>query len=275
MIVRNSVLPGGGRAAGWVRVMEAVRAGRLYELPYELPPGLTPMQWKRNEIYGYWPDDAPEDPPRPASCPVVASPHDGPLRAVKYAKLLWDSVAPFHGTGFAVMPPYAREATATCQAAAAGYFKSWAEADPLGLAPHDAPHPDCTCGFYGLPSLRAADFSYWGANCGYWRLDVELHGLVIEHTGGWRAQYQRVLAIAPPPPVPGRCCPHMTEGIGYQLIEDRGRVYCRRACDHQPWVFPGQHLGFVTLAEIRAMVAPVEVIPPRPCPPQCPQWYPW
>lgn len=56
---------------------------------------------------------------------------------------------------------------------------------------HDAPQPDCTCGFYAVKRVtgdhRTAGF--------FVALDVDLYGRVIRHTAGWRAEKQRVIKV--------------------------------------------------------------------------------
>jgi hypothetical protein len=61
---------------------------------------------------------------------------------------------------------------------------------------HVAPSWDCSCGFYSLtnPSAQFFMFSYMIAT-------VQLYGRVIEHTGGFRAQYQDILDVS----IPNHC----------------------------------------------------------------------
>jgi hypothetical protein len=57
-----------------------------------------------------------------------------------------------------------------------------------GLAVHDAPQTDCTCGVYAAKSLdclRALGYMRYGSIYG----ELYLWGTVVEHERGWRAQY--------------------------------------------------------------------------------------
>jgi hypothetical protein len=57
-----------------------------------------------------------------------------------------------------------------------------------GLAVHDAPQTDCTCGVYAAKSLdclRALGYMRYGSIYG----ELYLWGTVVEHQLGWRAQY--------------------------------------------------------------------------------------
>ena len=73
-------------------------------------------------------------------------------------------------------------------------FWTWIS-PPLAPNPHEAPHPDCVCGFYGVTHQRLHEVSvdYCGRSCA--DLEVELYGKVIAHKSGWRASKQRVLAV--------------------------------------------------------------------------------
>jgi len=57
-----------------------------------------------------------------------------------------------------------------------------------GLAVHDAPQTDCTCGVYAAKSLdclRALGYMRYGSIYG----ELYLWGTVVEHQLGWRAQF--------------------------------------------------------------------------------------
>lgn len=86
---------------------------------------------------------------------------------------------------------------------------SWPEKGPPAEQ-HEAPQRECGCGFYGAfapppPKL----WSYWDeGGCHvvvhlYVRGLMEAWGRVIEHEGGLRAQYARVLALTDPSAVLG------------------------------------------------------------------------
>jgi hypothetical protein len=62
------------------------------------------------------------------------------------------------------------------------------------LGDHDAPHADCSCGFYAV----ADDAQLWRLGADEPELavlDVELSGRVIEHDHGYRASNQHVLGV--------------------------------------------------------------------------------
>lgn len=71
------------------------------------------------------------------------------------------------------------------------YPNAWAPSPPP--AAHDAPHPDCACGLYAMHS--AGDVggnpatAVCGAICAWGRIEV--------HATGLRAEYARVVALAP------------------------------------------------------------------------------
>ncbi len=65
------------------------------------------------------------------------------------------------------------------------------------IRPHaEAPDPDCSCGFYSVPSDR---YPFYRNIHHAVNLLVELSGVVIEHDLGYRAQHQRVLSCELPP----------------------------------------------------------------------------
>src|SRR5690606_19880757 len=55
------------------------------------------------------------------------------------------------------------------------------------------PHPNCTCGFYALPSKRDLMMTYTAM--GNAIALVQLSGTVIEHEKGYRAERQTILQI--------------------------------------------------------------------------------
>ena len=87
---------------------------------------------------------------------------------------------------------------------------------------HESPAWGCTCGYYAVP----APTHDWHAS---WHAVVELWGTVIEHDDGWRAQYQRLVEIAPP----ARCswCP---ANAGCLAVKDGFLVgWCGVCGDHE------------------------------------------
>lgn len=70
------------------------------------------------------------------------------------------------------------------------------QCSPAG-AIHAAPHPNCTCGFYALPSKRDLMMTYTmlAASVGNAIALVQLSGTVIEHERGYRAERQTILQI--------------------------------------------------------------------------------
>jgi hypothetical protein len=84
---------------------------------------------------------------------------------------------PVH-TGMPGGVPFHVDARATC---------------PKRNSPHaaDAPHPECSCGFYSVPLHIPAEHGY---NRWYTvDLMVELHGRIVVHEYGYRAAFQRIL----------------------------------------------------------------------------------
>src|SRR5690606_28686994 len=70
------------------------------------------------------------------------------------------------------------------------------QCSPAG-AVHAAPHPNCTCGFYALPSKRDLMMAYTmlAASVGNAVALVQLSGTVIEDEKGCRAERQTILRI--------------------------------------------------------------------------------
>jgi hypothetical protein len=87
-------------------------------------------------------------------------------------------------------------------------FEIFEQAHCKNFAHHEAPEPDCTCGFYAVPADQIVEHRpvHWGSG---WRedytsgsfpvvLSVQLEGRICIHDRGYRAQYQRVLGIELP-----------------------------------------------------------------------------
>lgn len=100
----------------------------------------------------------------------------------KYAQLSLDADGKpcFRGTGYG---QYYSESYAVCHVG----------------GKHDAPQPDCTCGFW-VPFREESRLSTWQASMV--RLEVEIGGRILncsqkskDETWGYRAQWQRVLSV--------------------------------------------------------------------------------
>lgn len=74
-------------------------------------------------------------------------------------------------------------------------YRQYGLTPPLGgiTERHDAPHPDCMCGFYGVKPGVEVDGYEPDRNSTV--LDVELYGKVIHHEKGYRAEKQRIMAV--------------------------------------------------------------------------------
>jgi len=95
---------------------------------------------------------------------------------------------------------------------------------------HAAPHPNCTCGFYALPSKRDLMMTY--TIMGNAIALVQLSGTVIEHEKGYRAERQTILQITDVPCGHGAGCGHGKDrGPAKYLVreDDKARLltpYC-------------------------------------------------
>lgn len=125
----------------------------------------------------------------PTPVPVVNA-RPGVIRAQKRGNLTDFGDKPF--TGRFANVNYGVEATAIC--AGRGWAASYHEccAAPEDAGRHPAPHPDCSCGFHA--HLHGPQMCCTGPG---WLFEVELHGKVVEHEDGYRAQRQRVLSVTP------------------------------------------------------------------------------
>jgi hypothetical protein len=91
-----------------------------------------------------------------------------------------------------------------------------------GPPEHDAPHPDCACGFYATKDRTAPAVDVVA-------LRVELTGTVIVHERGYRAQRQQVVAIE----IPKMCRCGRKDVIGL-LPMAPFRPLCPRCSDRIP-----------------------------------------
>ncbi len=128
------------------------------------------------------------------STPDVHLPWDvyaTPIRARKLARLAVAHAVPPHGDDpgrperIVLQPAFFRQL---------GTDYDVADRAVCPLQDHDAPAPDCTCGFYAVET----DDQLW--RLGSYEpelvvLDVDLAGRVIEHEHGFRASDQRVRAV--------------------------------------------------------------------------------
>lgn len=89
---------------------------------------------------------------------------------------------------------------------------------------HEAPQPNCRCGFYALTTRRAAEAMQRLTGAGV-LLEVDLYGTIVEHEKGVRAGEQVVLAVH----LHTRCriCLRAADGVA----EDRGGTRVVAACE--------------------------------------------
>ena len=100
------------------------------------------------------------------------------MPVVGYRVWLWDAIGLRSLNGELWMP--GQRLSAACRTLA-GRAED-------GLAVHDAPQTDCTCGVYAAKSLdclRALGYMRYGSIYG----ELYLWGTVVEHQLGWRAQF--------------------------------------------------------------------------------------
>ena len=105
---------------------------------------------------------------------------------------------------------YDGDATAECSVenwSYVGYMNVWRPSgEAIVRKAHDAPEPDCHCGFYAVN-----DREHLTEQDGSWPLlEVELFGRVIVHEKGFRAQRQRVRCCT----VPNACVYCGDEAVG-------------------------------------------------------------
>lgn len=88
---------------------------------------------------------------------------------------------------------------------------------------HAAPHPNCTCGFYALPSKRDLMMTYTAM--GNAVALVQLSGTVIEHEKGYRAERQTILQITDVPCGHGAGCGHGKDrGPAKYLVQEGAKA---------------------------------------------------
>ena len=63
---------------------------------------------------------------------------------------------------------------------------------------HEAPDDGCSCGWYGTPSYATNPYPIDVISGNRVGLEVEFFGKIVKHELGWRAQYQRILAVDVP-----------------------------------------------------------------------------
>lgn len=94
--------------------------------------------------------------------------------------------------------------------------------DDQAVDEHDAPHPDCACGFYATVDRRSP-------TAGQVSLRVALTGTVIVHQRGYRAQRQQVMAVE----IPQMCGCGATDVVGLSPCSPF-RPVCRQCSDAHP-----------------------------------------
>lgn len=98
---------------------------------------------------------------------------------------------------------------------------------------YDAPHLDCSCGFYAWKTR--ADAVEMIGSAGWALLEVELFGTVIQHERGYRAQKQRVLGVTVNSRCNGFMCHTAARWIDFAESAKRGRADFTVWCDeHKP-----------------------------------------
>lgn len=130
----------------------------------------------------------------PERVPLPEREGDLPILAYKAACIAWRPGGRFTLHGVGVGGDYTAEATAQCMNGGDGWVYTSASFASLNAAqprPHEAPHPDCSCGFYASQDRSLVDRGE-----PMLLLDVELYGRVIVHEHGYRAEKQRVLRAA-------------------------------------------------------------------------------
>jgi len=210
---------------------------------------------------------------QPHPVPRVAQPRPGVIRAQKTARLTPDRGAPFRGSGVYIR--YGAKDTAQCCGFSARSYRGGEAPDDKGA--HEAPHPDCSCGFHA--HLHGPRLDCCGRYA--WLLDVELHGRIIEHADVYRAQCQRVISVTPS----RKCCASsgcLLDATVYALRDGYILPCCVR-CLQAPvivwrrqvpmpwqWMYGSQpdspvaytYMTAVSADTVRDMVAPALLKPP-------------
>jgi hypothetical protein len=187
--------------------------------------------------------------------PLVGSPHTGPIRVRKVCRLVWAGDKAWF-MGAAAPVEYGPEARAVCARKAMGFGTTWTGCPPTRSLPdHEAPYPECTCGFYAMKEPQA--------DSAYWQLTSELYGRVIEHRAGWRGERQRVISVRAPMRCWGcaasRELHYVPDGSGVLGAWCHGCIYITPYTYMSGNVYPGGERQPVALEEVRRVLAPVEV----------------
>lgn len=90
---------------------------------------------------------------------------------------------------------------------------------------HEAPQPDCTCGFYAFRMPWRARWAWTRSRDGA-LLHVEGFGLAIEHEVGWRARRQEIMTVY----LARRCrhCWRRTQGLSRVPLFNEWTTSCHR-----------------------------------------------
>ena len=179
-----------------------------------------------------------------------------PLQIIKQARITYaDGKAGFMGAG--LHRPYAAVDSAVCWRSEYGWGTTYSGGIPTnGLPPHtEGPFPHCTCGFYFKPGMDC----YPSA----WLIRAEHWGRVIRHVGGHRAQWQRVIAVIPPAGCSN--CGLLSRPVTYHSAAAADGVVAARCADCHILISAMHRTRDpeVTLQELRAALAPVELEPLR------------
>lgn len=105
-----------------------------------------------------------------------------------------------------------------------GFYENPGEAGCDEGHDHEAPHRNCTCGFYAVGSREELWRLGWGT-LETASLEVLLHGRIVEHKYGYRSQRQDVVALE----LPGRCW-WCGEGAEFVSRRRRGQRHLAPSC---------------------------------------------
>jgi hypothetical protein len=167
-----------------------------------------------------------EPPPLPIERQATA------LHGWKRATIVWSDGVP-RLAGAVTRCPVDVESQAVCCLRSKSNFSmpGWLARD-FYEPQHRAPADRCTCGFYAVPDRVSGLLD---STVGIGRAEVELHGQVVEHEDGWRAEKQRILGLTLDAECQRATC-HLPAAyvvpIGVRSLTDLGgSLACRRCVE--------------------------------------------